>query len=295
MKRFLIRCAMLVLLGTAGAQPALAQPRMTIVPAGEPLDSRFTLPYDALPDTTIGRGSKDILSAWFAEPTSRYSGGALGHDAEAGALRVFTRAGTVLTYRLADGSVFEDLKPRVHDIDGDGREEVLVVHSRPDSGSSLMALGLRDGALVPVGETPAPGNPQRWLNPVGVADVDGDGRQEVLVVLDPDTQGTLVIYHYAGGSFTESGRIGGVSNHVPGSRALGLAALVDVNGDGTVEVVLPSQDRRALRAFNLHLGRPFEQSRINLPSPAAGDFELLPDNRLIVPLEDGRRVSIRWH
>lgn len=58
--------------------------------------------------------------------------------------------------------------------------------------------------------------------------------------------------------------------------------------------MLPTQDRRALRAIGLHSGRPIEQMRINLPSPASGDFEVRAPYGLVVPLEDGRRAFIRW-
>lgn len=296
MTRFLVGiCALaLVTLCLCPALPAHAQLRISILAAGEGVDFGLSLPYDALPDSHIGRGTNDIAAAWLAEPTSRYPHGILGDNLEAGALRVFTRGGKTLTYTLPEDSVFEDLYPRVHDLDGDGRDEVLLVRSRQQTGASLMALGIRDGQLVPLAETTPLGNRYRWLNPVGVGDIDNDGKTEVLVVLDPHTQGTLVIYRYTGAAFVEMTRIGGVSNHVAGSRALGLSALIDFDGDGTLEVVLPAQDRSALRAIGLHQGNPLEQARINLPSPASGDFELRPPYGLIVPLEDGRRASIRW-
>jgi hypothetical protein len=276
------------------ALPAHAQLRISILAAGETADFGISLPADALPDSHVGRGKNDIAAAWLAEPTTRYDHGVLGDYIEAGAVRVLTREGRTLSYVLPDDSVFEDLYARVHDIDADGRDEVLVVHSRQQSGSSLMALGIRDGKLVPVGETEPIGGRHRWLNPVGVADVDNDGKPEVLVVLTPHIGGTLVVYHFADGRFTETGRLAGVSNHRIGSRALGLAAFVDFDGDGILELVLPSQDRGSLRAISLHHGPPLEQTRIALPSPASGDFELRPPYGMVVPLEDGRRALIRW-
>jgi hypothetical protein len=148
--------------------------------------------------------------------------------------------------------------------------------------------------LVPIGETDPIGQRHRWLNPVGVADVDNDGRPEVLVVLTPHIGGILVVYRFEAGRFHERGRIAGVSNHRIGSRALGLAAFLDYDGDGIPELVIPSADRRALRAIGLHHGVPLEQARIELPSPADGDFEVRPPHSLVVPLEDGRRALVRW-
>jgi hypothetical protein len=252
------------------------------------------LPHDALPDTHVGHGSNDIRDAWLAEPTDRLQHGVLGDALEARSVRVRTRAGLELAYRLPGGSVFEDLYPRVHDIDNDGRDEVLLVHSRPLAGSSVMALGIRGGVLAPVAESEPIGEPNRWLNPVGVADVDGDGRLELLVVLTPHVGGTLVAYRFTGSEFRRVYTIPGFSNHQIGSRAMRLGAFVDVNGDGIPEVIVPSPDRRMLRAIAFSTGVPIDVARISLPSPAAGDFEFHAPYTLIVPLEDGRRERIVW-
>jgi hypothetical protein len=271
-----------------------AEPRVFTVPAGEPPLTGRPLPFDALPDTHVGHGSNDILDAWFAEPTERLPHGILGDWLEAKALRVRTRSGAILSYRLPGNTVFEDLYPRVHDIDNDGHDEVIVVHSRPYAGSSVMALGVRDGALVPLAETEPVGATNRWVNPVGVADVDGDGRLELVVVLTPHIGGTLVAYRLEPWGFRMTHSIPGFSNHAIGSRAMRLGAFVDINGDGIPEVIVPSPDRRMLRAISFSTGVPLDLAQIALPSPAAGDFEFHPPYTLVVPLEDGRRSRIVW-
>lgn len=289
MLRGLLSLTLAVLISTAGAQP-----RMFTVPAGEPPLTGKPLPFDALPDTHVGHGSNDILEAWFAEPTERMFHGVLGDFLEARTLRVRTRGGAVLSYRLPGQSVFEDLYPRVHDINNDGYDEVLVVHSRQHAGSSVMALGVRNGALVPLAETEPLGAPNRWMNPVGVADVDGDGRLELLVVHTPHVGGVLVAYRFEGSGFRMLRSIPGVSNHAIGSRAMRLGAFVDINGDGIPEVIVPSPDRQILRAVSFSSGIPVDIARISLPSPAAGDFVFHPPYTLIVPLQDGRHVRIIW-
>lgn len=270
------------------------QPRIFTVPAGEPPLTGTPLPLDALPDTHVGHGTNDIVDAWLAEPTERYRHGILGDYIEAAALRVRTRSGTVLTYRLPGSSVFEDLYPRVHDINNDGRDEVILIHSRQHAGSSVMALGIRDGALVPIAESEPIGEPNRWLNPVGVADVDGDGRLELLVVLTPHMGGTLVAYRLDPSGFQITHKIRGVSNHVIGSRAMRLGAFIDVNADGIQEVIVPSADRTVLRAISFSSSNPVDVARISLPAPVAGDFEFHPPYTLVVPLEDGRRTRVVW-
>jgi len=287
------RTALAVVLLLAMA-PGAGQPRIFTVPAGEPPLTARPLPPDALPDTHVGHGSNDIVDAWLAEPTERYRHGVLGDYVEAAAVRVRTRAGTVLSYRLTGNSVFEDLYPRVHDLDNDGLDEVLLIHSRQHAGSSIMALGIRNGALTPLAETEPVGAPNRWVNPVGVADVDGDGRLELLVVLTPHIGGTLVAYRLDPAGFRITHRIGGVSNHAIGSRAMRLGAFLDVNADGIQEVIVPSSDRMTLRAISFSSSTPVDVARISLPSPAAGDFEVYPPFTLVVPLEDGRRTRVVW-
>lgn len=290
----LSKVALMVALLFLAMPPGSTQPRVFTVPAGEPPLTGTPLPLGALPDTHVGHGSNDIVDAWLAEPTERYRHGVLGDYIEAGALRVRTRSGTVLTYRLMGSSVFEDLYPRVHDIDNDGHDEVILIHSRQYAGSSVMALGIRNGALVPIAESEPIGEPNRWLNPVGVADVDGDGRLELLVVLTPHVGGTLVAYRMDPSGFRMTHKIGGVSNHAIGSRAMRLGAFIDVNADGLREVIVPSADRTVLRAISFASSNPVDVARISLPSPAAGDFEFQPPYTLVVPLEDGRRMRVVW-
>ena len=95
-------------------------------------------------------------------------------------------------------------------------------------------------------------------------------------VLTPHIGGTLVILCHDGQRFTETQRIDGVSNHAIGSRSMKLSAFLDVNGDGVPEVVIPSPDRRILRAISFTAGRPLDFAHLSLPSPDTGDFEVYP-------------------
>jgi hypothetical protein len=279
-----------------GSGLAAAAPEVEILapaPAPPAADAR-ALP-EALPDGIPGRGANDIALAWLAAPTNRYDHAALGDRIEAGELRVRTRDGRELRFVLGSDSVFEDLRARVADIDGDSHDEVLVVRSRLDVGASLAVLGVRDGRLVTLAETPPVGRAHGWSNPVGIADVDGDGRKDVLAVLTPHVGGTLVVYGYGPAGFVEKARVEGFSNHVPGSRALGLSALVDVDGDEIADAVVPSADRSRLRVVSFARGSTRELESVALPAKAAGSFSVgVATRALIVPLEDGRRARILW-
>ncbi|MGZ0187933.1 MAG: VCBS repeat-containing protein, partial [Alphaproteobacteria bacterium] len=83
-----------------------------------------------------------------------------------------------LTYSIPDESVFEDISPRLADIDQDGNQEAWVIRADDIDGARLEAYAVENGALVRRYAGPAIGQGFRWLNPVGVADFDGDGAFE---------------------------------------------------------------------------------------------------------------------
>lgn len=252
---------------------------------------------DMLPDGIVTVGTNDIGEAYLTGPTSRYRHGVLGDAIEASGLRVRSKSGSVFDVKLPPDSVFEDIAPRLYDIDGDGRDEVLIVRSYVDAGAALAVFGLRDRKLALVAETAPIGQPNRWLNPVGVADFDGDGRPEIALVKTPHIGGVLELYKLDGGTLTMAHSARGFSNHFIGSRDLYLSYLTDMNGDGIVDIVLPSADRGALRVLSF-AGGAFNElgesplparvsTRIAVINPASGAFAF--------GLADGALAIVRKH
>ncbi|MGH8618555.1 MAG: FG-GAP repeat domain-containing protein [Burkholderiales bacterium] len=272
-----------------------AAPALEILPPATPATAAACIgrPADAVPDTRVTCGRRDIAAAWFTEPTDRYQHGALGDFIEAATLKVRLRQGTELRFTLADDSVFEDLEPRLADLDGDGRDEVLVVRSNPRTGAALAVFGVREGRLALLAEAAPIGRGNRWLNPVGVADLDGDGSPEIAVVLTPHIGGTLVVYRYTGSALQERARLSGFSNHALGSHALSGAAIVDADGDGRMDLVVPSADRRVIRVIAFDDGKLREIAAVPLPAAAAGNITT-EARGVTVPLADGRRARITW-
>lgn len=205
---------------------------------------------DALPDGEFAIGTHDIAGAWLVEPTKRYNHGVLGDAVEAGGLRVRLRDGGELNYRLPPDSVFEGLRPWVIDLDGDGRDEIIAVRSSLDAGAALSVYGVQDGKLVRRAETDPIGQPYRWLNLAGVGDFDGDSALEIAYVETPHIGGILHILSYEGGRLRHEGSLHGFSNHAMGSRALDLSAVLDLDGDGAEELLLPAAGRRKLRLMS---------------------------------------------
>lgn len=237
-----------------------------------PVAAPIALPPEALADSTPATGSRGILKALLIAPTDRYGHGVLGDAVEAGGLRVITDGGLQLEYRLSADDVFEDLTPRLVDLTGDGRDEVLLVKSHRERGAALALFEATEGALVLIGETPALGTENRWRNPSSAGDFDGDGRQEVVEVETPHIGGTLRLWRWQDGRLEAGAEFAGVSNHAAGSRALGLSAALDLDGDGDDELLVPDRARRALLLLDLRDGAWVERARLPHKAPIAGDF-----------------------
>ncbi len=150
-----------------------------------------------------------ITAAQFTEPTTRYPHGVLGDTVEYGALELMVD-GEILTVSLPPDRVFEDLAPRLVDIDLDGALEVMVVESQNQTGAQLAvynALGEKIAA------TPHIGTRFRWLAPIGAADLDGDGYIEIAYIDRPHLVKTLRIWRFKDGALTEIASLPGLTNH----------------------------------------------------------------------------------
>jgi hypothetical protein len=217
----------------------------------------------------VAVGDKDIARAWLAQPTGRYPHGVFGDEVEAGTLVVETAAGAQHAYRLDDGSVFEDVSPRLADLDADGRDEVWTMRSDFFAGARLEAYGLQDGKLVRQFAADPIGLGFRWLNPIGVADFDGDGVREAAYVQTPHIGGIVTIVRASGERLVRVARLSGYSNHAMGSPALDLSTVADFNGDGSAEMIVPVDGRRQLAVLALKGGALVERWRSARVAPVA--------------------------
>jgi FG-GAP-like repeat len=246
-----------------------------------------------LPDGGTARaGGSGIVSAHFVAPTSRYRHGVLGDAIEAGGLSVRDAAGRTHVYMLREDSVFEDITPRLADLDGDGGAEAIVVRSYLSRGAALAVFGLRDGELVRIAETSPIGQPARWLNPAGIADFTGDGRPEIAIVKTPHIGGRLEIWSLRADRLSRIAALEGFSNHVIGSRALGLSAVADVDGDGVQDLILPDASRQKLVAVSVAGGRARTIGSIELPGAVVSGLSASGQS-VAAGLAGGRRVSVR--
>lgn len=136
--------------------------------------------------------AQSITSAQYADPTTRYQHGVLGDDIEWGALVLGLSTGQRLRITLPDQRVFEDLAPRLADVDGDGLPEVVVVETHVDFGARLSVYD--ETGLVTA--TPYIGQRNRWLSPIGIEDFDGDGQVEIAYIDRPHLAKTLRLWRF---------------------------------------------------------------------------------------------------
>ncbi|KIC16286.1 FG-GAP repeat domain-containing protein [Leisingera sp. ANG-DT] len=218
-----------------------------------------------------------VIGAGYGDPTTRYGHAVLGDDVEYGSL-VLTVASTggsgaslaadyktsEILIRLPQDHVFEDIAPRLADVDGDGSPEVLVVETDVAAGAQL-AVYDADGEKIT--ETPHIGTRNRWLAPIGAADLDGDGHVEIAYIDRPHLAKTLRIWRFRDGALHEVASKAGLTNHRIGEDFI-TSGIRDC-GQGA-ELVMVSGDWRRIIAARLQDGE--------ITAREIGPFD--PDTRL---------------
>lgn len=152
--------------------------------------------------------AQEITSARFGGATRDYDHGVLGDKVEYTTL-ILRAGGHRVVIEAGNGHVFEDLAPRLADLDRDGLPEVIVVRTNMQRGASLAIYG-PEGLIT---QTPPIGQRYRWLAPVGVGDFDGNGRVEIAYVETPHLGKTLKIYNYYNRELVLTAQASGLSNH----------------------------------------------------------------------------------
>ncbi|MFC6951486.1 hypothetical protein [Halorubellus litoreus] len=200
---------------------------------------------DPLPDARVVVGDEHAVV--LAGATRQYDHGALGDGVEASDIATISlQDGSVSTFPVGRG-VVEGTSPILADVTGDGTESILVTESDADAGARIVAYD-HDGRVVARG--PAVGSGYRWRHQLAVAPFHPDGVPEVAVVKTPHIGGTVEFYRRDGETFRLVATADGYSSHALGSRNLDGARAFDVDGDGTPELVVPTDDRLSLAVLS---------------------------------------------
>lgn len=241
-------------------------------------------PDGGLPDGFVAVSeSGDIRKAWYGRPTERYAHGVLGDAIEGGSLVIGLSDGTQKEFVLPENQVFEDITPRIHDLDFDGTNEVVTIRSSQTGGAAVVVYEMVEDKLVQIAASSENGLRNRWLNIVGILPQKQQSKSSIYFVRTPHINGRLNRLDVGtNGSKDVDLSQNNFSNHVIGSRELGLA-LMDL-GDRP-RMYIPSQNRRVLR----QLFDP--QSEISLPGKTIHALIAL-DNSLVTATDAGDLVVI---
>lgn len=199
----------------------------------------------------------EVLAAEFIGPTTRYGHAILGDAVEWSALMIHfsdpglpsSDAPISVEISLAQDHVFEDLKPRLVDLDLNGHPDAaMVVETDMALGAALALYGV-DGKIA---ETPHIGRSHRWLAPIGAADFDGDGHVEIAYIDRPHLAKTLRIWRFKAGKLREVAAKTGLTNHRIGQDFITSGLRVCSEG---VELVTVDADWQWLVASRLVEGQ----------------------------------------
>ena len=232
--------------------------------------------------------AETITNARYSNPVDRYGHFAPGQPHEYSDLVVTTNTGRRLVLQLPEEEVFEDVNPRLLMLAGGEPEEILSIVSNRNSGSRLVMIGLNRDQLKINAQSRPIGMPMRWLNPVGVADLDGDGRTEIAAVITPHIGGTLKVYRRTGINLVEITALTGFSNHIYGSPELGLSTLVSIAGQ--MRLLVPDVTRRYLRIIAFADDSLVETGRCELHSPITGAIRVMPASEITVEVSTGQQL-----
>jgi hypothetical protein len=189
--------------------------------------------------------AQSITSATYTDPTTRYAHGILGDAIEHATLAIELSDGRAVSILLPTSDVFEDTAPRLLDVDGDGNAEVLVVQSNQRLGAKL-AIYDETGLVA---DTPYIGRSNRWLAPLGAADIDGDGLTEVAYIDRPHLAKTLRIWRFAAGELTHVADLAGFTNHRIGERDI-AGGIRTCNGKPEMIVATSDWSKLVVVTFN---------------------------------------------
>ena len=186
-------------------------------------------------------GAGTLTAARYVAPVERYGHFALGRPHEYAKVVAVLNDGRELSLELPDDEVFEDLAPRRVQLGVGEPTLLLAIVSQRGRGARLVLIGVEAERLALVAQSAPIGTPNRWLNPVAVDDLDGDGRAEIAAVITPHIGGTLKIYRRDGAALIEVAAMPGFSNHAFGSAELALSRLMVI--DGKPRLLVPDAQR----------------------------------------------------
>jgi hypothetical protein len=202
-----------------------------------------TVKVNALPDARIlSDGQRKFLV--LTDPTNEYAHAVLGDGLEAKSATVVTDTGDISAKILAPtGMVFEAIMPIWTDINQDGTPEIIFTASNAEIGAQILIYNL-SGEII--SKSQPIGTGYRWRNQAAVAPFGPNGEMELVNVITPHLLGKVEFLQLNGDRLERVAEISGYTSHVIGTRNLDMFLSADLDADGQAEVLIPTQDLKAL-------------------------------------------------
>ncbi len=208
--------------------------------------SQLRTNYEQLPEQEISISLDNRVYAQYAMPTKKYTHGILGDGIEAEQL-VVARDGVFYEYILPGDYVFEDIRPRLYDVDGDNKLEVITIRTKVSQGGGIAIYKIVGELLVEYAHVPEIGTAYRWLNIAAIHDLDNDGIVELAWIETPHIGGTLKVAKINAGTLQVLSEKAQYSNHKIGERNLCLSVLTEQSNKKVLYV--PNQSRNKIVGF----------------------------------------------
>jgi len=202
--------------------------------------------YTQLPEQAITINEDHRVYAQYANPTTKYAHGVLGDKIEAEQLVVVAN-NTFYEYNLESNYVYEDLRPRLYDVDQDGVLEIITIRSNLSEGAGIVIYKIVAEALIEYAYVEEIGTPNRWLNLVAIQDIDKDGIVELAWIQTPHIGGILKVAKFEEGNLTVLSEVTGYSNHGLEERNLCLSVSTEESNSNIIYV--PNQSRNKIVGF----------------------------------------------
>jgi hypothetical protein len=202
--------------------------------------------YQPLPEQEITRSFDNRIYAQYAMPTEKYDHGILGDKIEAEKLVVVVDS-VFYEFKLPREYVFEDIAPRLYDVDGDDELEIITIRTNVFQGGGIAIYKIVGEQLVEYAHVPEIGAINRWLNIVAINDLDNDGIVELVWIQTPHIGGILKIAKIESGMLNVLAELADYSNHAIGERNLCLSVLIELLNKKVFYV--PNQSRNKIVGF----------------------------------------------
>lgn len=224
----------------------------------------LALDYKQLPEQEIARSFDNRVYAQYTQPSEKYTHGILGDKIEAEQLVVVTDS-VFYSITLANEYVFEDIRPRLHDVDGDGALEFICIKTHKQEGAGIAIYKIVNERLVEYAHLSEIGTAYRWLNIVTINDLDNDGTVELAWIETPHIGGVLKVAKILAGELQVIDETRAYSNHAIGERNLCLSVLTQQLNKKVFYV--PNQSRNKIIGFS------FENNKLNIFEEITQDID----------------------